>query len=284
VSICLGDPKDFVETLNFISRAHDARALDSASSRDPANLLRRVTWPVAALVAMAVAAAWYVTWASSDLTMGVLMAPSMAAPTDLLLVFVLLIVMMVAMMLPSALPMVLTYHELSRLEHGEPTKRPDRVGTTVFASGYFVVWGLFSLGAFLALSALGLLGSLTGFLAVIPAGVLLAAGVWQASRTKEVCLTHCQSPMGFVMQHWRSGRAGAWRMGAYHALFCIGCCWLFMLVLFVSGAMSLVWMGGISVAIFVEKLGWRPILVSRAIGLILVVAGGLVLFQAIPLL
>ena len=235
-------------------------------------------------MALAVAGAWYVTWASADLTMGVLMAPTMAAPTDLLLVFLLLTVMMVAMMLPSALPMVLTYHELSRLDHGAPTKPADRVGTTVFASAYFVVWGLFSLVAFFVLSFLGLLGPLAGLLAVLPGAILLAAGAWQVTRTKGVCLTHCQSPLGFIMQHWRGGRAGAWRMGASHAAYCIGCCWLFMLVLFVSGAMSLVWMAGISVAIFVEKVGWRPTLTPRVIGAILVVAGALVLAQAFAVL
>ncbi len=228
---------------------------------------------MAVAVIVIVGAAWYLTWATSDLTMGVLMAPAMAGPSDLALAFVLLTVMMVAMMLPSALPMVVTYHELSRLEHGEPVRSPDRAGTAVFGSAYFVVWGAFSVVAFLGLSLLGVLGPLTGVLALLPAGVLLAAGAWQVTRTKEVCLTHCQSPLGFVMGHWRSGARGAWRMGAGHALYCIGCCWLFMLVLFVTGAMSLVWMGAISLAIFVEKIGWRPVLVSRGIGVLLVAAG-----------
>jgi predicted metal-binding membrane protein len=79
--------------------------------------------------------------------------------------------------------------------------------------------------------------------------------------------------MGFVMQHWRNGRIGAMRMGFRHSLYCIGCCWLFMLVLFISGSMSLLWMGGLSVAIFVEKLGVRTLLFSRAIGIILVGLG-----------
>jgi predicted metal-binding membrane protein len=255
--------------------------LDPSRTADPATLLRKLTWPVTAAVVVTVAVAWYVTWASSGLTMGVLMAPGMAASTDLLLVFGLLVVMMVAMMLPSALPMVLTYHELSRLEHGEPTKAPDRVGTGIFTSAYFAIWGAFSLVAFLGLSALGLVGPLTGFLALVPAGILIAAGLWQVTRTKEACLTHCQSPMGFVMQHWRSGRRGAWRMGAEHAAFCIGCCWLFMLVLFVTGAMSLVWMGLISLAIFVEKIGWRPDAVVRGIGALFVLGGAVFLIQAL---
>ncbi len=209
------------------------------------------------------------------------MAPGMAASSDLALVGLLLVVMMVAMMLPSALPMVLTYHELSRLENGEPTKAPDRLGTGVFASAYFVVWGLFSVGALVALSVLGLLGPLAGLGALVPAGVLIAAGVWQVTRTKEVCLTHCQSPLGFVMQHWRAGRTGAWRMGADHALYCIGCCWLFMLVLFVTGAMSLLWMGLLSLVIFAEKIGWRPAAVVRAIGALFVLGGAAFLVQAL---
>ena len=258
--------------------------MDATPTADPAALPKKLTVPVAVAVATGVAAAWYVTWATSDLTMDVLMAPGMAAASDLVLAFVLLTIMMVAMMLPSALPMVLTYHELSRLEKGEPARPPDRVGTAVFGSAYFVVWGVFCLVAFIALSLLGVLGPLTGWLAALPAGVLLAAGLWQVTRTKEACLTHCQSPLGFVMQHWRGGRVGAWRMGAGHALYCIGCCWLFMLALFVSGAMSLIWMAGISLAIFVEKVGWRPALTRRAIGALLVVAGGLALVQAfVPL-
>lgn len=256
--------------------------MDASPRDEPAALLRKVTWPVAFAVAAGVAAAWYVTWATSDLTMGVLMAPGTAAPSDLLLVFALLTVMMVAMMLPSALPMVLTYHALSRLEGGEPTRPADRLGTALFGSAYFVVWGAFALLAFLALSGLGILGPLSGPLVLLPAAVLLAAGVWQVTRTKEVCLSGCQSPLGFVLQHWHAGRAGAWRMGARHAVFCIGCCWLFMLVLFVTGAMSLVWMGAISAAIFLEKLGWRPVLVSRAIGLLLVVASALLLASFVP--
>jgi len=255
--------------------------LGATPSADPAAVLRKTTWPVAVVVVLAVAASWYVTWASSDLAMGVLMAPTMASSTDLAFVFLLLVIMMVAMMLPSALPMVLTYHELSRLERGEPTRPADRTGTAVFASAYFVVWGAFSLVAFVALSVLGILGPFTGLLAVVPAAVLLAAGAWQLTRTKEACLTHCQSPLGFVMQHWRSGRRGAWRMGLEHAAYCIGCCWLFMLVLFVTGAMSLVWMGLIALVIFVEKIGWRPAAVVRVIGGLLSLGGAVLLVQAL---
>jgi predicted metal-binding membrane protein len=238
------------------------------------DLLRRVTVPAGLAVAAVVAIAWYVTLISADATM-MLMAPATVGSTGLALFFALLVVMMVAMMLPSALPMMLAFHGFTRLEAGRPTRPADLVGTFAFVVPYFVVWGAFGVAGLLGLMSLGLLGPWIGWYVLVPAGTLLAAGAWQVTRTKEVCLNHCQSPMGFVVRHWRSGRMGAVRMGLRHAMYCIGCCWLFMLVLFVAGSMSLVWMGGVSLMIFVEKLGVRPLLVSRAIGVLLIALGSL---------
>ena len=240
----------------------------------PAGLLRHLTIPMAAVLALAVGAAWYATWASAN-TLMALMAPSILGSTDLVLFFALLVVMMMAMMLPSALPMIVAYRGMTRLESGRPTKPADDAATVLFIAPYFLVWGAFGVGALLALSALGLMGALTGPFAFASAVTLVAAGLWQVSRTKEVCLTHCTSPMSFVLHHWRSGRFGAAQMGFRHSLYCIGCCWLFMLVLFVSGSMSLLWMGGLSVVIFAEKLGVRTTLFSRAIGVLLVALGAL---------
>jgi len=239
---------------------------------EPAWLLRHLTVPVAAAVALVVGAAWYATWTSADALMA-LTAPSLLRSTDLVLFFALLVVMMVAMMLPSALPMILAFRGMTRLEAGRPTKPADDTATALFIAPYFLVWGAFGVAALLALMAFGLLGAITGPFVFASAVTLVAAGVWQVTRTKEVCLTHCTSPMSFVMHHWRSGRIGAIRMGFRHSLYCIGCCWLFMLVLFISGSMSLVWMGGISVVIFAEKLGGRTLLFSRVIGLLLVALG-----------
>ena len=241
---------------------------------EPAWLLRHLTVPVAAAVALAVGAAWYATWTSADVLMA-LTAPSLLRSTDLVLFFALLVVMMVAMMLPSAFPMILAFRGMTRLEAGRPTKPADDTATALFIAPYFLVWGAFGVAALLALMAFGLLGAITGPFVFASAVTLVAAGVWQVTRTKEVCLTHCTSPMSFVMHHWRSGRIGAIHMGFRHSLYCIGCCWLFMLVLFISGSMSLVWMGGISVVIFAEKLGVRTLLFSRVIGLLLVALGAL---------
>ena len=245
------------------------------------DLLRRLTVPVAGAVGLLVSIAWYVTWASSNLTM-MLMAPSAVGATALPLFFALIVVMMVAMMLPSALPMALAYYGITRLENGRPTKPADVAGTVAFLVPYFVVWGFFGVGALLGLMAFGLIGSsLMGPALFLSAGILLAAGFWQVTRTKEVCLSQCTSPMEFVLRHWRGGRLGALRMGFRHSMYCIGCCWLFMLVLFISGSMSLLWMGGISIAIFAEKLGVRTVLFSRVIGVILVGLGALVAVGAV---
>ncbi|OLE56209.1 hypothetical protein AUF72_01320 [Euryarchaeota archaeon 13_1_20CM_2_64_92] len=241
---------------------------------EPAWLLRHLTVPVAAAVALAVGATWYATWTSADVLMA-LTPPSLLRSTDFVLFFALLVVMMVAMMLPSALPMILAFRGMTRLEAGRPTRPVDDAATALFIAPYFLVWGAFGVAALLALMASGLLGAITGPFVFASAVTLVAAGVWQVTRTKEVCLTHCTSPMSFVMHHWRSGRIGAIRMGFRHSLYCIGCCWLFMLVLFVSGSMSLLWMGGLSVVIFAEKLGVRTTLFSRVIGVLLVALGAL---------
>jgi predicted metal-binding membrane protein len=247
----------------------------------PSRLLHRLTIPVGVIVALVVALAWYVTWATFGMMM-MLAAPAAIGSTDLAVFFALILVMMVAMMLPSALPMALAYHGITRLEGGRPTKPADVLGTFAFVLPYFVVWGVFGVAALIALAGLGVMGSmLIGPALFLPSGVLVAAGLWQVTRTKEVCLAHCTTPMGFVLHHWRSGRLGAMRMGFRHSLYCIGCCWLFMLVLFVAGSMSLVWMGGLSIAIFVEKVGLRPRLVSRAIGVVLVALGAALAYATI---
>jgi predicted metal-binding membrane protein len=240
-----------------------------------------LTAPVGAAVAVVVAVAWYVTWATSDFGMTVLGVTPMEWPAaQLAAFFAITVVMMVAMMLPSALPMILAYAGMTRMDAGRPTRPTDVLGTVLFVVPYFFVWGAFGVAALLGAKVVGLAGVMSGPLAFAPAVVLLAAGGWQATRTKEVCLNHCQSPMGFVMHHWRSGRLGAVRMGVRHASYCIGCCWLFMVVLVVAGAMSLFWMGTLAVAIFAEKVGTRPRATSLAIGVLLLSLGGPFAFRA----
>src|SRR5437879_2201017 len=127
---------------------------------EPAWLLRHLTVPVAAAVALAVGATWYATWTSADVLMA-LTPPSLLRSTDFVLFFALLVVMMVAMMLPSALPMILAFRGMTRLEAGRPTRPVDDAATALFIAPYFLVWGAFGVAALLALMASGLLGAIT---------------------------------------------------------------------------------------------------------------------------
>jgi predicted metal-binding membrane protein len=163
--------------------------------------------------------------------------------------------MMPGMMLPSAAPMILTFATINRhkRKHGQPF-----VPTIVFASGYLIAWGLFGGFATLAdwgLERAALISPATGRLApILGAMVVIAAGLYQLTPFKSVCLTHCRSPFDFVLNRWRDGAAGAMRMGLEHGLYCLGCCWFLMVLLFAAGIMSLLWMAVIAVLVFVEKL------------------------------
>src|SRR5207244_6976169 len=96
-------------------------------------------------------------------------------------------------------------------------------------------WGVFGVAAVGALMALGLMRPrLNGAALLLSAATLVAAGLWQVTRTKEACLSHCVSPMGFMLHHWRNGRLGAMRMGFRHSLYCMGCASSFVPVLLIS--------------------------------------------------
>src|SRR2546428_10256096 len=109
--------------------------------------------------------------------------------------------MLVAIMSRSALPIILATRGMPRLEAARPTNPADDTATALFIAPYFLVWGAFGVAALLALMASGLLGAITGPFVFASAVTLVAAGVWQVTRTKEVCLTHCASPMSFIMHH-----------------------------------------------------------------------------------
>ncbi|HXF56465.1 MAG TPA: DUF2182 domain-containing protein [Actinomycetota bacterium] len=185
--------------------------------------------------------------------------------------------MMVAMMFPSVAPMVLAHWRLSA------GRRQGPLAVPLFVGGYLVSWtaiGVAAYGAYRGLLALA--PTLSGRAAGMVAGATLTgAGVYQLSRFKTVCLSHCRSPVQFFL-HWRPGLAGALRMGVGHGFYCVGCCWGLMLVLFVVGVMNLVWMGVLAAVIFVEKVapfGWR---MAKGVGVALIAAGlGVALFPAV---
>ena len=181
--------------------------------------------------------------------------PDMAMPFAAPWVFAMWWVMMLGMMLPSAAPMVLTFASLQR--HKRQRDEPY-VPTALFVAGYLLVWGAFCLAATAAqwlLQASGLLSPMMALASTMLGGaVLILAGIYQFTPLKQACLRLCRSPFAFVLNHWRDGSGGALRMGASHGLYCLGCCWVLMTLLFVVGLMNLIWVAVIAAFVFAEKL------------------------------
>jgi predicted metal-binding membrane protein len=194
---------------------------------------------------------------------------------DAWLTFLMWAVMMVGMMVPSAAPMSLLFASVAR----RAAKQGAAVAPTfVFVSGYVTAWTLFSVGATAAQWALERTALLTPMLAsaspLFGAALLVAAGLYQWSPAKDVCLDHCRAPAMFFAAHWRPGTWGAFRMGLSHGAFCLGCCWMLMGLLFFGGVMNLLWVAGITLFVLLEKLVPRGDRVARAAGAVLIAAGG----------
>ena len=189
------------------------------------------------------------------------------------LTFLMWAIMMMGMMVPSAAPMILVFATINRRrsETGGAA-----VATGIFVAGYLVAWTAFS-----ALATAGQWG-LERAAAVSPdmlratpfvGGLLLiVAGIYQVTPLKRACLARCQSPLGFVLNEWREGAAGAFVMGLRHGAFCVGCCWLLMALLFVAGVMNLFWVATIAAFVLAEKLVPLPV-VSWGAGVVLVASG-----------
>jgi predicted metal-binding membrane protein len=170
------------------------------------------------------------------------------------LIFAMWWAMMVAMMLPSATPMLLLF---ARVNRSQKAKHRPYVPTGIFAAGYLTAWVGFSLiaaGLQWGLEQLDLLGPMmTATNYWLGGTILLAAGLWQLTPLKGVCLRHCRSPLGFLAQQWRPGRLGAFRMGLEHGAYCLGCCWFLMSLLFFGGIMNLFWIAGLALFVLLEK-------------------------------
>jgi predicted metal-binding membrane protein len=189
-------------------------------------------------------------------------------------------VMMAAMMLPSATPMIALYGAVSRSQ----ARSGARVApVAVFAATYLVVWLLVGVPVYAAsVLVAGLAMASPAVAGLLPYGVavvLLAAGAYQFTPLKRVCLRVCQSPLAFLLARWRSGYAATLRLGLSHALYCVGCCWGLMAVLVAAGAMGLRWVLLLAVVVFAEKLLPRGAWTARVVGGALIVLGVAVLVQ-----
>lgn len=237
-----------------------------SSAPDPTSrILRHQRLIVAAGVVLLAALAW--TFVVRGAGMPEAMAMPMAPPPFSALVLMWW-VMMVAMMLPSAAPAILLYARVRET-------RADERGIAqswVFAVGYLAIWLLFSLAAAIAQHLLDepsmALGNRTA-----GAALLIAAGLYQLSPLKNACLSQCRTPAQFISRHWRPGWQGAARLGALHGAYCVGCCWLLMLLLFVGGIMNLLWITGLAIIVAVEKLAPRGEWIARTTGVALAVWG-----------
>jgi predicted metal-binding membrane protein len=192
-------------------------------------------------------------------------------------------VMMIAMMVPSAAPMILLYAAVARRQR--ETGRGALLPTGIFASGYVAVWGLFSvLAAALqwGFEAAGILSPMmmNSTSLLFAAAVLVAAGLYQLTPAKQACLRHCRGPIQFLMGHWRPGRWGAFRMGAEHGAYCLGCCWALMTLLFFGGVMNLYWIAGLAVIVLLEKTIPAGDRLGKVTGGLLTLWGATFLYQA----
>ena len=198
--------------------------------------------------------------------------------TDFIYMGLMWTIMMVGMMVPSAAPHTLMYAAIVRKAAREGTPLAP---TMVFIGGYLVIWTIFSVGATTVQWAFHQTALLSPMMVTtsigLGAGILMAAGIYQLTPWKEACLDHCRSPVHFISQHWKPGVAGSFRMGLEHGVFCLGCCWALMGLLFVGGVMNFVWIAGIALFVFLEKVlpfGARG---GRLAGALMILMGGTVL-------
>jgi predicted metal-binding membrane protein len=187
-------------------------------------------------------------------------------------------VMMAAMMLPSAAPMILLYGTIA---HRRELKGVPAIGAGVFGLGYIAVWSAFSLAAVGLQFELDQAQLLSPMMTVtsrsVAGGVLIAAGVYQWTPLKHACLRRCRSPLEFLMTQWREGRVGALKMGLRHGAYCLGCCWMLMLLLFVGGIMNIAWIAAIAAFVLIEKVSPAGHWIGRVTGVLLVVWGAAIL-------
>jgi len=226
------------------------------------SLLHRQSMVSSALAAVIVAAWTYLLrgdgmkMAMMDMGDGLMMPmPPDWSVAYAALIFTMWVVMMVAMMLPSAAPTILLVSNLASDRTANPTLVPATA--MLFATGYLLVWCGFSLAATLLqwgldearlFSETMALGNWTSV-----GAVFVAAGIYEWTPLKDACLRHCRSPGEFLLRHWRRGAQGAVLTGMRHGVFCLGCCWLLMGLLFVGGLMNLAWVAGVAVLVLLEK-------------------------------
>jgi predicted metal-binding membrane protein len=195
------------------------------------------------------------------------------------------VVMSIGMMLPTAIPMIMTFNTIS---NNRRKKGNAFTPTWIFILGYVIVWSVFGVVCWtIAYVIFALIGP---WLAewqhlLLSVGVMfLFIGIYHISPLKNACMRGCQNPMSFVAHHWRNGNGGAIYMGLLHGATCVGCCWALMVALFPLGIMNLVWMGLFTIIMFAEKNLKYGSLIGKIVGLLMIVAGGIITIISVAVL
>jgi len=197
------------------------------------------------------------------------------------LVFAMWCAMALAMMLPTAGPMILTYAEIAETaaRKGEPAAAPFWL-----IAGYVGVWlgAAAVLGALqLGLTRLSLLDPAMASVSPLFSGAaFLGAGLYQFSALKHACVTQCQRPFPFFFANWTAQGRGVFRLGLRQGLYCLGCCWAMMLLMFAVGVMNVVWMAVLGMVMTIEKIG-ATTRFSRALGVLFIMVGAAFIVTAV---
>jgi predicted metal-binding membrane protein len=224
-------------------------------------MLAALGWSACALLSTDLAApGWFAAFCRPALGRALLV--------DAALVFAMWVAMTLAMMLPTAGPMILTYAEIADTA---ARKSEKVVSPVVLATGYTTVWLGFAAGAgLLQMVAAPLAGD--AMRTPLAAAMLLVAGLFQFSSLKSACLSHCQRPFPFFFANWTTQPRGVFVLGLRQGLYCLGCCWALMMVMFAVGAMNVLWMAALGVLMTIEKMSTTNRF-SHAIGLTMIAAG-----------
>jgi len=241
----------------------------NGAQTDPISFQRNVI--LSLLLALATAAWALLVWQGTGVDMDMAMdTPTMGLRAPLFLAI--WVTIMVAMMFPTAAPMILTFH---KVQAGKRQRGEAFVSTWIFVAAYLFVWalsGVAAYGAALGAEAFAARTDLSSDTAARIGGmVLVAAGLYQLTPLKDLCLAKCRTPLTFIMTSWRDGAAGALRMGVLHGAYCLGCCWLLFVILFPLGIMNIAAMAVITLVIFGEKtLPWGRAVARGAAALLIV--------------
>ena len=190
--------------------------------------------------------------------------------------------MTLAMMLPSAAPMILTYAEIA----DTAARKGERIVSPVtLAAGYMLVWFGFAAAATLMqfiFSRVALLDTgMAPASGLFSGAIFIAAGAYQFSALKHACLTQCQRPFPFFFRHWATTSRGVFKLGLTQGLYCLGCCWAMMLLMFAVGVMNVIWMAGLGMVMTFEKIGVGKRF-TQAVGIALIAAGVIVALAGCP--